>query len=231
MRSFGEPGSDWIAHGSLRLRLTRDLSIEARAERAPYFATESSLLVPVMTNSGSGRLALSHPGGWLGEAAFRMERFPDSNSVRSAYAWGLAPVVRQDQVTLRVGYALASQDANESRFSGSYRPYYTPENILSQSALAHLSIRPHPRSSITVRGSYGFSAREDAPGLRPGAGNPVLMFERRSFTPWNAFASLDTDLSPGMTLSASIESMKTAFYHATSAGVRVSYRFLPQIAR
>ena len=231
MRSFGEPASDWIARGSLRLRLTRDVSIEATGERAPYFATESSLLLPVMTNAGSGKLALSHPRGWLGEAAFRMERFSDANTVRSAYAWSLAPVVRQEQVTVRVGYSIASQDASESRFTGTYRPYYTPENILSQSGLAHLSVRPHPRTTITVRGSYAFSAREDAPTLRPGPGNPVVMFERRSFSPWDAFASLDTELSRGVTLSASVESMKTAFYHASSAGVRMSYRFLPRIER
>jgi Tfp pilus assembly protein PilF len=231
MRSFGEPASEWIAQGSLRLRLTRDLSIEARGDRAPYFATESSMLLPVMTSSGSGRLALSHPRGWLGEAAFRLERFPDANTVRSAYAWSLAPVVRQEQVTLRVGYSIASQDADETRFTGTYRPYYTPENILSQSGLAHLSIRPHPRTTITARGSYAFSAREDAPTLRPGLGNPVLMFERRSFNPWEAFASLDTELSRGLTFSASIESMETAFYRASSAGVRMSYRFLPRIER
>ena len=229
-RSFGDPATDWIGDASLRLRLAQGFSLEARGDRIAYFATASSLVMPVMTNSGTVKLALSHPRGWLGEAAYRIEQFQDANTLRSAYAWSLAPLVRQDQVSLSFGYSIASQDAEESRFIGIYRPYYTPENIISQSALAHLSIKPHSRTTVTLRGSYAFSAHEDSPTLLPGPGGSSISFDRREFTPWNAVVSLLTRLGPGVTLSADIETMKTAFYRATTGGVRLTYQF-PRIQR
>jgi Tfp pilus assembly protein PilF len=219
--------TEWIASGSLRFRLPGSVYIEGRGERGPYLATVASLQESVTSAAGAVAVGIEHPRGWLGEAAFRTERFEDENTVRSAYAWLLAPVLRSDEASVSVGYAFGLQDADESRFFVQYIPYYTPENIVSHSAVGSMRIRVSPSASLTMRGSHALYAREDAPVLQGISGPFVLAFDRRRFTPWDAHFSLDGAVSRSLTLSASVDAMKTAFYQATSAGVRATYRFVP----
>lgn len=222
--------TEWIARGSMKLRLNGPVYIEARGDRGPYLATISSLDQLVTSAAGAVALGIEHPGGWLGETGVRIERFDDDNTIRSAYAWLLAPIVRNEEAGVSVGYAFGFQDAEESRFAGQYVPYYTPGNIISHSAVGSMRIRVSPGASMTIRGSHAVFAREDAPVVpfTPGAGQPGnLTFERRRFTPWDAHVSLDGAVTRSLTLSATVDAMKTAFYQATTAGVRATYRFLP----
>ena len=227
-RSFDEEGTDWIGHASFRFRPTNLVSLEIRGERAPYFATLTSAYVPVMSSTGLATVSMNHHRGWLAETGYRAERFEDDNTVQSLYAWGLAPLIRTTGAKLSAGYSIALQDAAESRFSGLYYPYYTPENILSNSAIALLSLRPSSRTTVTLGGSYGFFAREDAPTALSGLESDLLRFDRREFNPWEAHASLATSLTYAVTLSANVDAMKTAFYRATTASIRLGYRFLPR---
>jgi Tfp pilus assembly protein PilF len=225
-----ESWTEWIARGSMKLRFKGPVYIEARGERGPYLATLSSLEQLVTSAAGAVALGVEHPRGWLGETAFRVERFEDDNTVRSVHAWLLAPVYRNEESSVSVGYAFGFQDADESRFAGQYVPYYTPGNIVSHSAVGSMRIRVSPKANMTIRGSHAVFAREDAPVVpfTPGAGQPGnLTFDRRRFTPWDAHISLDGAVTRSLTLSASVDAMKTAFYQATTAGVRATYRFLP----
>ncbi|MGI9043390.1 MAG: tetratricopeptide repeat protein [Gemmatimonadaceae bacterium] len=228
--SAGDGSRTWTGRGQLRFRLPNHLSVEARGERAPYLWTAASIENPVMTETGTVAAALNRPDGWLGEGGVRREQFPDQNSVTSAYAWLLAPVLRTPQARASIGYSVASQDAKETRFNGRYDPYYTPEGIVSHSALASIALLPTPRTTITARGALGFHATERAPRLiASGAwiGAYDLVFEQRSFTPWDAHLTFSGAVSDAVTLSASVDRMQTAFYAATSGSVRLSYRFLP----
>ncbi len=227
---------DWTGRASLRFHFPNFFSIEARGERAPYLHTVASTAGLVMSHTGSLAIGISGPKGWLGEAAVRAERFDDDNSVRGAYAWMLAPVIRSSGFAGSVGYSVAWQDAEETRFNqqSRYAPYYTPENIVSHSALGAITIYASAALSVNARGSYGVHAREDAPviTLLPGFGGPYpLEFVRRSFRPWDAHLSFSGALGRAATLSASVDRMKTAFYTATTGSVRLTYRFLPSAGR
>ncbi len=227
---------DWTGRASARFRFPNYLSVEARGDRAPYLHTVASTAGIVMSNTGSFALGLASPEGWLGEAAVRAELFEDENSVRSAYAWILAPVIRATTLVGRIGYSFAAQDAEETRFNEAfqYAPYYTPENIVSHSALGSITIQASPTFTLNARGAYGFYAREDAPvfPVLPGIIAPyTLEFVRRSFRPWDAHISVNGALSKAATLSASIDRMKTAFYTATIGSIRLTYRFLPSASR
>lgn len=229
--SAGDGSRMWTGRAQLRFRLPNHFSVTARGERAPYLWTVASIEKPVMSETGTLAAALSRPDGWLGEAAFRVEQFPDQNRVTSAYVWLLAPVLRTPQAMASLGYSAASQDSRETRFNGRYDPYYTPESIVSHSALGSIALLPSPRSTITARGAWGFYARETAPrivlsNVLPGT-VPAIVFERRSFTPWDAHLTINGAVSNAVTLSASVDRMQTAFYSATSGSVRLSYRFLP----
>ncbi len=233
--SAGDGSRMWTGRAQLRFRLPNHFSIEARGERAPYLWTIGSIEQPVMTESGTVAAALSRPDGWLGETGVRVEQFPDHNKVTSAYAWLLAPVVHKPQARANIGYSAASQDSRETKFNGRYDPYYTPESIISHSALISLSLVPTPRSTLAARGGWGFRAREYAPELVipdavPGA-PAQLTFVRRSFTPWDAHLMFSSAVSDAVTLSASVDRMQTAFYAATSGSVRLAYRFLPNTSR
>ena len=219
--------TEWIARGSLRFRLPGPVYIEARGERGPYLATVSSLSQVVTSAAGAVALGIEHPRGWLGETGYRVESFDDDNTVRSAYAWMLAPVFRNEEASVSFGYAFGFQDADESRFFVQYIPYYTPANIVSHSAVGSMRIRVSPAASLSIRGSHAVYAREDAPVLLGISGPFVLAFERRRFTPWDAHISLDGAVTRALTLSATVDAMKTAFYQATTAGVRATYRFIP----
>ncbi len=83
-RSFGS-SSDVIGAAEIVFRLPNHFRIGGRASRSAYLATEASLSQSVMTNTGIGYLRLDNPSGWLGETAYQLQRFPDSNSSTSAY--------------------------------------------------------------------------------------------------------------------------------------------------
>lgn len=219
--------TEWIARGSMKLRLPGSFYVAARGERGPYLATVASLQQSVTSAAGGVALGIEHPRGWLGETGFRAERFDDGNQVRSAYAWILAPVFRNDEASVSVGYAFGFQDADSSRFYVQYVPYYTPENIMSHSAAGSMRIRVSPNANLTIRGSHAVYAREDAPVLMGISGPFTVAFQRRRFTPWDAHVSLDGAVNQSWTLSATVDAMKTAFYQATTAGVRATYRFVP----
>jgi tetratricopeptide (TPR) repeat protein len=231
-RSDSGASPDWTARAALTLRLPAHAFIEAQADRSAYFWTAGSVSVPSMTERAAIVAGLTHPREWVAESAYRIERHEDGNQIRSAYAWMLAPILRSSGASVGAGYSISWQDSDETTFTGVYFPYYTPENIVTHSAITAVTLRPSPKSTFRLNGSYGFFAREDAPVLLPSlAIDNLIWFDRRDFKPWNAHASYETALSSGTSLTFAIQSMKTAFYRATSGGIRFTYRFRQRTVR
>ena len=245
-RSFGSK-SDVIGNAGIAFRTPGHLKIGARASRSAYLATEASLSQSVMTNSGVAYVRLDSPAGWLGETAYQLQRFPDSNTLTSAYVWLLAPVVHSAPLDLQVGYAGAYQNSSESRFSlahpvqpylpgdtrfdlsGSYQPYYTPVDLLSHSAIAAITARPSPEATFNAGGSYAFHATETAPVLLAVGTTATTTVQRLSYTrhfnPWNAHASMTLNPSTDVSLVANADVFRTGFYTASGASIALAYRF------
>lgn len=247
-RSFGS-SSDVIGAAEIAFRLPNHFKFGGRASRSAYLATEASLSQSVMTNTGIGYLQLDHPSGWLGKAAYQLQRFQDSNSSTSAYVWILAPLVHSVPLDIRAGYSGAIQNSSESRFSlshptqpylpgdarfdlsGSYQPYYTPIDLQSHSLIVALTARPGPTAAFTFGGSYAFRATESAPVLLAiSTAVPVTTTVQRfsysrHFNPWNAHASFSVDASNDVGVIARAEMFRTGFYTASSGSVRLVYRF------
>ena len=241
-RSFGS-STDWRGRAGLSLRLPSHFTASVRGERAPYVSTLSSLATAVMTNTATAIVHLDSPVGWLGEASIATQRFPDDNSVNSAYVWMLAPLVHRSAGSLQVGYSLARQDAAESRFvlahpvqpvpvtsnrfdfSGRYAPYYTPQNMTSHSVLTAATVAVSSRATLRANASVGVHAVEDATTFHAIAPSTVSsVVARRSFAPWNVGAGIDITGHSGFALSSSAQFMHTAFYTAASGAVGLSYR-------
>jgi tetratricopeptide (TPR) repeat protein len=224
----GRGASDWIGRASIGVRLPQGINLRARSERAAYLWTLASLETPVVDNNIQGIISWDRKG-WLAEAAYGVDFFPDANKVWNAYGWLLAPLVRSRGATLQAGYSLAFTDSAESRWNlppgggkGRYDPYYTPEELRVQSVIFSGAL-PLTRSlTFHAHGGYGFSAREIAPPSQLGQA-PAL----RKFHPWNAHASLDVALARGLSLTLSGEHEKTAFWRMNRFSAGLTYRFLP----
>lgn len=247
-RSFGS-SSDVIGNAGIAFRLPNHLKIGGRASRSAYLATEASLSQSVMTNTAIGYLRLDHPTGWLGEMAYQLQRFPDSNNSTSAYLWIVAPVVHSAPLDLRVGYSGAMQNSSESRFSlahptqpylpgdarfdlsGSYQPYYTPIDLQSHSVISAMTARLSPAATFNAGGSYAFRATESSPVLlaisttAPVTTTVQRFSYTRHFNPWNAHASFAVNATNDVSLIANGEVFRTGFYAASSASVALVYRF------
>lgn len=247
------PASSGAGIGSLalRFRLPGHVSLGARGERKPYLFTRASLTTDVMIDEGAVTLALQHPAGWLGEGAYLRQRFSDRNTLESAYAWLLAPIARGGAVTFQAGYAIGAQHARESRFvladtaqavppghplfdlSGAYVPYYTPDHLLTHSALAALDVRTGSGGRFRIDASYAFRARDDAPMFQVTGAPPTVAAAtfRRAFTPWQVRGGLEQGVASGLTLYLNGEHSRTVFYSTSGGSVSLMYRFASAAVR
>lgn len=245
MRSGTSDAWDWTGRVGLGLRLPKKVTLRGRIERAPYFATKSSLNTPVMVQTAVGLIQWSTSRSWEGEAGYQQQHYQDSNTIRSEYAWFLAPLVRHKGVEIQAGYAFNASNADQSRFAlaqpnqpypvwdqrfnlaGVYAPYFTPLHYLTHSAVAAFTIGPTHGVSFHLNGSYGIRATDDAPYFFPGAnGKLILGTYPQKFVPFSARTSLTIKLGRGLTLAPIGEVGRTSFYSWASGGLQFTYRFI-----
>ncbi|HVL68140.1 MAG TPA: tetratricopeptide repeat protein [Vicinamibacterales bacterium] len=230
-RGADAPAVSGIGGGSVAVRMDHGLVARARVERAPYLHTVASLDVPVMTRTATALVQWDHARGWLAEAALQRQAFPDTNAVTSRHVWVLAPLVRTNQALLRAGYAFGLADAEQDRFTpaGVYSPYYTPDDVVTHAAAASLTVGRGAGPLFTAGGSYGFRASENATSFSAVGTQRLRVISRREFTPWTLRASFELPLSEAVRLSGSGETGRTAFFQWATAGVHLTYRFLPRM--
>jgi hypothetical protein len=204
-----------------------------------------------MTESATGLLDWNDSRGWLGQAGYVLQQFPDRNRVHTSYAWALAPVIRGAPAEVHLGYGFNYQDAEQNRFvltpavsrgvglgvsdplAGRYAPYYTPQNMQTHSATGAVTLRPTSLVTLRASGSYGVRATENAPFFFQAssgvAQSPVVLsYYRRTFHPWNARTALSATLPAGLTTTLYGEHVRTAFWASTAVGLEISRRFLPR---
>lgn len=233
--------SGFVGRASIGVGLPGGLELEALGRRWSYEFTSFSVDAPVLVETGRLRLAREDPTGPAGEAAVRVDRFPDGNRVRHAWAWALIPLWSEDRSALRLGYGFQAKDADASTFvpgggsvgpgpigpgggsrSGAYDPYYTPEQVRVHSALAAVTAAPSPGVLLSLDGAVGVRAREEAPGGSAGG----VTFTGRSYTPWRVRGRLAAELSPAATLRVEGGYEAEAFFRTWSASAGLEWSFL-----
>ena len=242
-RSLNGAAWDWTGRAALGLRLPEHVTVRGRIERSPYVWTQASLNTPVMVQNATGLIHWDDPRGWLGEAAYQQEHYVDNNTIRTEYAWLLAPLVHHAGVKLQSGYSFSANDANQSRFvlaqpnqpyapgdprfnnAGVYAPYYTPNHQLIHSAIAALTIPTGRGVTFQLNGSYAIRATQDAPFFTATSGQTVLKFAPATFSPWNVRGSFAIPVSNGLTLEPTGEAGHTAFYSWAAGGFQIAYHF------
>ena len=246
-RESGDEGTvDWTGAANVGVRPRRHLTIRLKSNRSPYLATPASLVTPVMTKALLGELQLNHQG-WLAEAAFGRQYFPDDNAIRTAYGWLLAPVFRNAPVELQAGYAFSADHADETRFgpqasptpvvqpqgsesAEAYSPYYTPAHVVKHSIIGALTAKLERRAVVRFGGSYAFRATEDAPFLFDSADGTQVAFFKRDFSSWDARGSIEFQGTDRTGIRVGGQFGRGAFYRWASVDVAVTYKFLPNAA-
>ena len=234
---------DWTGRAVLGFRLPGSVILRGRIERTPYLYTQASLNVPVMVQTAAGLVHWDDPRGWLGEAAYQQEHYPDDNTIRTEYGWLLAPVVHRSAVKIQAGYALSASNASQSRFvlaqanqpyppgdprfntAGIYAPYYTPSHLITHSAIMALTLESVRSVTFHLNGSYAVRATDDAPFFTASSGQAVLSTYARSFFPWKVRASLAVPLGNRLILEPTGEAGRTAFYSWAAGGFQITYHF------
>jgi hypothetical protein len=225
----------WLARANLNLG--RGVQLRARAERDRYVATTASIDTAVLMRAFELMLDRGSEPGWAGALLARREDAGDDNPTFTAFGWLLVPVVRRSDLSLRLGYAAAWQDAEETRWTavaderpppgqgtivpGHYDPYFTPHDQSTHSLLVDAAIAAG-RGWVRLSGAAG-GGSELAPALRNlGAPGATLEFSERTFTPYRAGASWWTPLGAMASFTFEVEYTRTAFYDATRARARIA---------
>ncbi len=245
----GQDGA-WIGDFILSARLGTDLKLRGRGWAERYLWTPASADTLVRVEGLELALDGAAAPRWAGEVVFRREAFPGGNAIRTAYGWGLAPLVPW----LRGGYAFSWQDSDDTRWSpvesaggpdgpgrgrgppgaaldssaGRYTPYFTPEQTSIHSLLMEL-LGKVGSGTARLNVSYGIRAVEQAPSFEVGSGASSafqLTFTERRFNPWSVIGALDIPRGCCLALRAEVERGHTAFYQMTRVSLALSYRFL-----
>ena len=235
--------STWTGLARATLHVSSAVRVGGRVSRNRYLYTVAAIGGPVMVTTETGFLHLDRKG-WLGEAALERQQYPDDNSVRAMYAWLLAPVARSAAGVAQLGYAISFSDADHSRFmlrapiqpfpigdprfdlSGLYDPYYTPDRVTTHSISGAVAAGS-PRVSFRASASYGFRAHDNAPFFTPVNGVLIQSTAPRTFTPWQARASVSIAAGRSMTVEPTAEIGKTVFYSWATAGIDLRWRIRP----
>lgn len=235
-------GGAGVGNAEAGVRLPVGTALRFGVARERYLGTATSVDTLLLFDRLELRLDRAAAPGWAGEAVVRGERFPDGNTIRTAYAWVLAPILP----VIRAGYAAAWQDADASTWRlepgarpgppglggaggaplpGIYDPYYTPRELTTHSLLGELLVGS-ASTVLRLSGAYGIHATEQAPQLQAGAGNqpPQLGFAERSFNPWRLTAALDLPAGERLAVRVVAEREATAFYRVTRLGASMLYR-------
>jgi hypothetical protein len=170
----------------------------------------------------------------LGKAALERQRFPDGNTVQTAYAWALGPVLDRWKVKVQAGYAFSYGHAPENRFrtDGTYDPYFTPRHQVIHSLLGLLQYQPAEHWHFSVRGSAGVWANADIPYFYPGNGPQgmngfVRDYARDRFFPLEISGEVRRGIGDRSSLSLTYTYQQLLFYKQHFAGIQYKRQFSP----
>ncbi len=238
----------WSGNLALNLRISSQFDADASVDHVPYLDTRSS----VDTNISATRFAAMlnwHKNSWSAQTAFLNSSY-EGNSVYGAYAWVLAPLVKFPKGgLLQGGISMSYSNSGESSYkpvlsmsgivansattsvvAGIYNPYFTPNNLLVNSALVSLSLNPSKVVSINLSGDIGYGTINN-PYLyldKDNTGNNVVRrgFSMEYFVPANAIAAINFHLDKTWLLSAKYTYHNSYFFtsHYVSLGIQKSFQ-------
>lgn len=242
---------DWLANVGLKQELGPHFSLELYGDRNPYMDTRKSLDTNLSAYRFAAKLNFSKRE-WSAQAAYLNSRFADKNNVTSKYAWIVAPLWITDISKLHIGYSISYSTSDKSRYSpqvplsqilnnfdpnyvisGIYNPYFTPVDMLSNSALLSFTLKATSWMTFSVNGDIGTGTTQN-PYLylnRDSATAPVYIatgYSKEQFTPYSVTAVATFNPAKTWQVSARYIYRSTYFFNSSLAGITLEKSFLPR---
>jgi hypothetical protein len=206
---------------------------------------------PVLENVLSLAAVFNKSDSWLGKAGFQKQNFADNNNINTTYAWLLAPLVKQKNLKVQVGYAFSYAHADKNNFvatvplstlinttplygtvSGIFDPYFTPQNQFINSLLASINIGLSEKVQFSSRTNIGVFAQADNPflTLEKNAGNQQYYINKGystiKYTPVEWVSNLQLNLSLKFSVHLNYTYQKFLFYTNNQGGIQLKYNFI-----
>lgn len=107
---------------------------------------------------------------------------------------------------------------------GTYRPYYTPEDVRSHSAVAAFQVQASEDVTLSADGAVGVHATEQVPAA--GSTGSATSWVERNYRPWRLRGRLGVEPTRGTDLRLQAGYREDAYFRVFEASVRWTYRFL-----
>lgn len=237
----------WSGILAFNQRISGHFDLDLSVDHVPYLDTKTS----VDTNISATRESVAlnwHLRNWSAQAAFMNSTFPDGNSVSGVYGWGLAPIAQFTGCNFLAGYSISYSNSTVNSYtsertlseilanytlnrnvSGIYKPYFTPNDLFTNSLLLQLNLNPSKNVSINLAGDIGYGTINN-PYLflnNDKAGNPFIDkgYSVQSFTPANASATFNFRIARTWNLGLKYAYHNTYFFssHYVSVGLQKSF--------
>ena len=229
---YGQAATLGIGGLTLSQSLGASLFLDIGLEKRPYLFTIPSVQDPFTEQFAQLALRFEKGDEWLGKAALERQRFPDGNTVQTAYAWALAPVLNRWKVKVQAGYAFSYGHAPENRFQtdGTYDPYFTPRHQVVHALLGLVQYQIGEHWHVSVRGSAGVWANADIPYFYP-SGDPVdpeayvKDYVRDAYFPLEISGEVRRGIGEQSALSLAYTYQQLLFYTQHFAGIQYKRQF------
>ncbi len=237
----------WSGNIAFNKKISSQFDADLSLDHVPYLDTKSSVDSDVSATRFAAMLNW-HARGWNAQAAFLNSTYEDNNNVYGVYAWVLAPLARFTGGQLQGGYSVSYSNSTESAYKpvlplselianypvnptvgGIYDPYFSPNELFTNSVLLSLSLHPSKVVSINLSGDVGYGTISN-PYLylsNGGAANSVVNrgFSNESFVPANATAALNFHVARTWTISARYTYHNSYFFSSNFVGLGIQKSF------
>jgi len=233
---------------SLNEKISPHFDIDVSADHTPYFDTKTSIDTDIHVTKVAAMLNW-HLRNWSAQAAVLNSTYPDNNNVYGAYGWVLAPIISFPHGQLLAGYSISYSNSNHSSYTavdslpeiianyatnpniaGVYNPYFTPNELFTNSGLIALNLTPSKKISINLSGDVGYGSI-NAPYLFLNKNDSGKLFVDRGFAiqkfiPIDAKVAINYHIDNTWLLSAKYNYTTTYFFTSNyiSLGIQKSFQ-------
>jgi len=236
----------WTGEFGLNEKISQHFDIDLGVDHVPYFGTKASIDTDLSVTRVSAMLNY-HVRNWQAQAAYLNSIYPDNNSVYAVYAWALAPIAVFPTGKFQLGYSISYNNSNSDRYvpvnslseiltnynqpiAGVYDPYFTPNSLFTNSALAALSLNLSPKVNINLNGDIGYSTLSNPYFFlnKNSAGSLVVEkgFSTVNFVPYDASFALNYQVNKSWLLNAKYTYRSTYFFNSNFVTIGIQKNFL-----
>ncbi len=227
--------------------LFKKTNLEVGVNRNPYIATTTSTTYDLLQNNAYATVESGIIKPIFLHVGYNYQFFDDHNNIQTFGTWALSKPIFKSSFKLQLGYGFSYSDSKTilyvpskpitanttdgySIVDGEYSPYFTPDDLLINSAIIVMGITVAKKIEITAKGNYGFYAHAKIPQLGSVAQqlnnkNITLASYETNFHPFDLELSIDYNINDKITIVARSSYFETYYYTSLNTVISLNYRF------